>query len=272
LPLLRLPVTTAPVGLPCGRRAHGARTTHRSPVGPQHRTPRREIGTSGAVFGRDRPSGMLAGWTEGPVVRCRSNGCELRTSWCNRTHVMDGTHRRDDAELVAAVLAGDREAFGPLLARWQASVLRLCRRLLGSGPQAEDVAQEAAVQAFVGLPRLADPSRSGAWLLAIAANLARMALRRRHLLALDGLPADAAGLRGARSVPPLRTRGPTVRSTRRSWPPCGSCPPPLARRSSASTCRATATKNWPNSSTSHSAPCGAGCITAGAGCGGNFGR
>jgi hypothetical protein len=27
--------------------------------------------------------------------------------------------RRDDAELVAAVLAGDREAFGPLLARWQ---------------------------------------------------------------------------------------------------------------------------------------------------------
>jgi RNA polymerase sigma factor (sigma-70 family) len=115
---------------------------------------------------------------------------------------MDGTHRRDDAELVAAVLAGDREAFGPLLARWQASVLRLCRRLLGSGPQAEDVAQEAAVQAFVGLPRLADPSRFGAWLLAIAANLARMALRRRHLLALDGLPADAAGLRGG-------TLGPT---------------------------------------------------------------
>jgi RNA polymerase sigma factor (sigma-70 family) len=115
---------------------------------------------------------------------------------------MDGTHRRDDAELVAAVLAGDREAFGPLLARWQASVLRLCRRLLGSGPQAEDVAQEAAVQAFVGLPRLGDPSRSGAWLLAIAANLARMALRRRHLLALDGLPADAAGLRGG-------TLGPT---------------------------------------------------------------
>jgi hypothetical protein len=34
--------------------------------------------------------------------------------------------RRDDAELVAAVLAGDREAFGPLLARWQPSVLRLC--------------------------------------------------------------------------------------------------------------------------------------------------
>jgi hypothetical protein len=37
--------------------------------------------------------------------------------------VMDATERRDDAELVAGVLAGDREAFGPLLARWRPSVL-----------------------------------------------------------------------------------------------------------------------------------------------------
>jgi RNA polymerase sigma factor (sigma-70 family) len=105
---------------------------------------------------------------------------------------MDATDRRDDAELVAAVLAGDREAFGPLLGRWQPSVLRLCRRLLGPGPQAEDVAQEAAVAAFLGLPRLADPSRFGPWLHAIAANLARMALRRRRLLAAEGLAPDAA--------------------------------------------------------------------------------
>src|SRR5512132_3341290 len=102
--------------------------------------------------------------------------------------MMDATEQRDDAELVTAILAGDREAFGPLLARWQASTLRLCRRLLGPGPQAEDVAQEAAVQAFLGLPRLADPARFGAWLHAIAANRARMALRRRRLLALEGLP------------------------------------------------------------------------------------
>jgi RNA polymerase sigma-70 factor, ECF subfamily len=101
------------------------------------------------------------------------------------------TDGRDDAELVAAVAAGDREAFGPLLLRWQASVLRLCRRLLGPGHEAEDVAQEAAVQAFIGLPRLNDPARFGAWLHAIAANLARMALRRRRLVALDALPPDA---------------------------------------------------------------------------------
>jgi RNA polymerase sigma-70 factor (ECF subfamily) len=110
--------------------------------------------------------------------------------------------RPDDAQLVAAVLAGDREAFGPLLARWQPSVLGLCRRLLGRGPQAEDVAQEAAVAAFLGLPRLADPTRFGAWLHAIAANRARMALRRRHRLALEGLaPHGPDGLRGGKAGP-----------------------------------------------------------------------
>jgi RNA polymerase sigma factor (sigma-70 family) len=110
--------------------------------------------------------------------------------------------RHDDAELVAAVLAGDREAFSPLLARWQASILQLCRRLLGPGPQAEDVAQEAAVHAFLGLPRLADPARFGAWLHAIAANRARMALRRRRLLTLEGPPPNATvGLRADEPVP-----------------------------------------------------------------------
>jgi RNA polymerase sigma-70 factor, ECF subfamily len=114
---------------------------------------------------------------------------------------MDGD-RRTDAELVAAVLAGDREAFGPLLACWQPSVLGLCRRLLGPGPLAQDVAQEAAVQAFLGLPRLADPARFGAWLHAIAANQARMALRRRYRLTLEGLPRHVAeGLPGGEAGP-----------------------------------------------------------------------
>jgi RNA polymerase sigma-70 factor (ECF subfamily) len=86
---------------------------------------------------------------------------------------------RSDAELVTLTLAGERAAFEPLLVRHYASVERLCRRLLGSPVEAQDVAQEAALQAFLGLARLDAPVRFGAWLHAIAANLARMALRRR---------------------------------------------------------------------------------------------
>ena len=78
----------------------------------------------------------------------------------------------------------------------------------GPGPLAEDVTQEAAVQAFLGLARLADPARFGAWLHAIAANQARMALRRRYRLTLEGLPPHVAeGCPEARPVPPRRRPG-----------------------------------------------------------------
>jgi RNA polymerase sigma factor (sigma-70 family) len=93
----------------------------------------------------------------------------------------------DDAALVAQALAGDYEAFGALLLRYAPSVARLCRRLLGATLEAQDAAQEAALQAFLGLSQLDDPARFGAWLHAIAANLARMELRRRRALSLDAL-------------------------------------------------------------------------------------
>src|SRR5215218_11076741 len=102
------------------------------------------------------------------------------------------TDTRSDATLVALVLAGARETFTPLLLRYYASVERLCRRLLGPTPEAQDIAQEAALQAFLGLAELSTPARFGAWLHAIAANLARMELRRRHTFSLDALPDGAA--------------------------------------------------------------------------------
>jgi RNA polymerase sigma factor (sigma-70 family) len=97
----------------------------------------------------------------------------------------------DDAALVARTLAGEREAFSPLLLRYYPSVMRLCRRLLGPTPAAQDAAQEAALQAFLNLSRLQEPARFGAWLHVIAANLARMLLRRRRVLSLEALPDSA---------------------------------------------------------------------------------
>jgi uncharacterized protein len=54
---------------------------------------------------------------------------------------------------------------------------------------AEDVVQEALLQAFLGLERLRDPERFGSWLYGITLNLARMRLRRR-----DPLPVDVDAL------------------------------------------------------------------------------
>jgi RNA polymerase sigma-70 factor (ECF subfamily) len=101
-------------------------------------------------------------------------------------------NERDDAVTVAQVLAGNREAYGDLLGRFFPSVLRLCGRLLGDLVEAQDVAQEAILQAYLGLGRLQQPDRFGAWLHAIAANLARSALRRRKRpLPLEALDAPA---------------------------------------------------------------------------------
>jgi uncharacterized protein len=99
---------------------------------------------------------------------------------------------RSDAALVALVLTGERETFAPLLLRHYASVVRLCGRLLGPTPEAQDIAQEAALQAFLRLGELQDAARFGAWLHAIAANLARMELRRRRTLSLEAVPDGAA--------------------------------------------------------------------------------
>jgi RNA polymerase sigma-70 factor (ECF subfamily) len=87
---------------------------------------------------------------------------------------------QDDATLVTSVLAGEREAFDILLSRYSSSVLRLCTTILGNTFEAQDIAQEASLQAFLGLARLQEPALFAAWFHAIAANLARSALRRRR--------------------------------------------------------------------------------------------
>jgi uncharacterized protein len=99
-------------------------------------------------------------------------------------------HRSEtDGDLVAAVLAGDRAAFVVLVDRHVARATALAHGLLGSRAEADDIAQEATLQAYLGLRDLRDPGRFGAWFCAIATNLAKMRSRetRGRLLPLDGL-------------------------------------------------------------------------------------
>src|SRR5687767_1360989 len=123
------------------------------------------------------------------------------------------TERRD-GELVAATLGGERSAFQALLDRHVDRVRLLAGRMLGP-EDAEDVVQEALLQAFLGLERLRDPERFGSWLYGITLNLARMRLRRRDPLplavdalerpAVDGDPGLEA-VREALDVLPPRER------------------------------------------------------------------
>jgi RNA polymerase sigma-70 factor, ECF subfamily len=112
---------------------------------------------------------------------------------------------RPDGDLVAAALSGERSAFEVLLDRHVDRVRLLAARLLRA-EDAEDVVQEALLQAFLGLERLRDPERFGSWLYGITLNLARMRLRRRDpvLLDINGLeqaaPDGEAGLEAVRQA------------------------------------------------------------------------
>lgn len=85
-----------------------------------------------------------------------------------------------DAGLVASTLDGDEGAFAMLVERHRTRIRAVAHSLLGDWAEAEDVAQDALVAAYATLDRLRDPERFGAWLAAIATNLAKMRLRSRR--------------------------------------------------------------------------------------------
>ena len=112
----------------------------------------------------------------------------------------------DDAAAIARVLAGDREAFGLLVARYGRRVHDLARRMLHDAHEAEDVVQQAFLNAYRALPRY-DPRRPFRhWLLRITSNLCRnrYASAKHRPIAL-GLPGDDdAGVLDP-EAPPLPT-------------------------------------------------------------------
>jgi RNA polymerase sigma factor (sigma-70 family) len=93
---------------------------------------------------------------------------------------------QDDAELVKRVLAGNKSAFGHLVDRYRLEARGLSRRMIGDSFEAEDVTQEALLQAFLGLRDLRGKDRFRSWLLGIVVNLCKMRLRGKR----DWHPAD----------------------------------------------------------------------------------
>lgn len=85
----------------------------------------------------------------------------------------------DDAVLVDAVLNSDGRAFNELIDRYKNRVYSVCLSVVGDFDLAEDMAQEAFIEAFQRLPTLTDTTRFGNWLRVIAMNKCRMHLRRR---------------------------------------------------------------------------------------------
>lgn len=86
--------------------------------------------------------------------------------------------RSADAELVAQSLAGSRDAFARIVARYQSLVCSIGYSATGNLSQSEDLAQETFISAWKQLRDLRDPHSLRAWLCGIARNVAQNTRRR----------------------------------------------------------------------------------------------
>lgn len=85
---------------------------------------------------------------------------------------------QNDAELVHASLAGNCEAFGRIVARYQALICSLAYSATGSLSRSEELAQDTFVAAWKQLAALREPAKLRAWLCGIARHVISNAQRR----------------------------------------------------------------------------------------------
>src|SRR5216684_1925282 len=123
-----------------------------------------------------------------PYSLGRRRGASGHRDWPCSDPRLDAEDRRAELELARRARHGDAAAFGELVRRFHRPVYRFCWRLLRS-PDAEDLAQDTFVRAFVHFERF-DPERPVLpWLIAIARRLCLDLLRRRKVMArVETLP------------------------------------------------------------------------------------
>ena len=102
------------------------------------------------------------------------------------------TEELDDEQLVREFRDGDEAAFDALVHRYELRVRRLVMGFVRDDTVAEDVAQEAFVQAYSKIRRLQEPSSFRSWLFAIAVNRARDEVRRSRRWLVDSAQVEEA--------------------------------------------------------------------------------
>jgi len=89
--------------------------------------------------------------------------------------------QRAEADLVAALKAGDQSAYAELVERHSPTIYNLALRMMNDREEAEEVLQETFLSAFRAVGRFEGRSQLSTWLYRIAYNAALMRLRKRPL-------------------------------------------------------------------------------------------
>ncbi|MEE8104692.1 MAG: sigma-70 family RNA polymerase sigma factor [Planctomycetota bacterium] len=86
---------------------------------------------------------------------------------------------RNESALVAALKAGEDEAYETLVRTHAGRLLSVARRFLRNEDDARDALQDAFLQAFKGVSSFQEGARLGTWLHRIVVNASLMKLRKR---------------------------------------------------------------------------------------------
>lgn len=86
----------------------------------------------------------------------------------------------NDAAQVTETLAGNQEAFRPLVERYSQRLFRLAYRMAGNEHDAEELVQETFLRAYRNLARFEARSNFGTWLYRICANCSLDHLRKQR--------------------------------------------------------------------------------------------
>jgi RNA polymerase sigma-70 factor (ECF subfamily) len=102
-------------------------------------------------------------------------------------------NERTDEELIARVLAGERERFSVLVQRYQEPMFRHALGMLGDADAASDLVQDSFVKAYTHLETCQDPARFAAWMFRIVRNrcMDHLKNRRQHSVPLEDDAASA---------------------------------------------------------------------------------
>ena len=73
-------------------------------------------------------------------------------------------HEKSDAQLVVLAREGDKNAFGYLARRYQSMAERIAMGMVANGFLAQELAQEAILQAYLSLDHLRVNDRFKSWL------------------------------------------------------------------------------------------------------------
>ena len=89
---------------------------------------------------------------------------------------------QSDTELIFLAVQGNKTAFGKLVLRYQPMAKHAAKRIISNEDLAQELVQDAMLQAYLSLGKLRDPNCFKSWLYGIVLNVCRNHLRRRKVI------------------------------------------------------------------------------------------